>query len=64
MAHYWIVEKQNYHMETKYMTSIRPTRWEWDIKDAMRFTDDTVIDACKWLVLMGESFTLRRFAHV
>mgnify|MGYP007111682536 CR=1 FL=1 len=64
MAHYWRIERQNYHLETKYLAKVRPTRWVWDLEDAMEFSDDTVIDACKWLVLMGVSFTVRQFTRV
>lgn len=64
MAHYWIIERQNCHMESKYMANIRPTRWVWDLEDAMQFDDDSVIKACKWLVVMGVSFTVRQFSHV
>lgn len=64
MAHYWIIERQNYHFETKYMAKIRPQRWVWDLKDAMHFDDDAIIKACKWLVSLGVSFTVRQFTNV
>lgn len=64
MAHYWIIERQNCHMESKYMANIRPTRWVSDLEDAMKFGDGAVIIACKWLISMGVSFTVRQFTHV
>lgn len=64
MAHYWIIERQNYHLETKYLASIRPTRWVWELEEAKRFNDIDVLDACRWLVNLGVSFTIRQFTNV
>lgn len=64
MAYYWRIERQNYHLETKYLASIRPMRWVWDYEDAMEFSDESVIKACKWLVVNGVSFTAKRFTRV
>lgn len=46
------------------MANIRPTRWVSDLEDAMKFGDSAVIIACKWLISMGVSFTVRQFTHV
>lgn len=64
MEYYWRIESQNYHLETKYLDKVRPPVWVWDFKDAKKFSSDTVIDACKWLILNGVSFTVRRFTCV
>ena len=64
MAHYWRIERQNYHHETQYLAKVQPTQWVWDLENAMEFSDDTIIDACEWLVLMGVSFTVRQFTRV
>lgn len=64
MEIYWRIESTNCHCETRYLQSIRPTTWCILPKNAKRFNDTDVIVACRWLVKIGASFTVRQFSHV
>lgn len=64
MAHYWIIESQNCSFETRYLQSFRPTQWCILPKNAKRFNDIDVIDACRWLVKLGVSFSVKLYSCV
>lgn len=64
MAYYWQIESQNCHFETRYLHSVRPTLWGVIPQDAKRFNDIDVIDACRWLVKLGVSFSVKQYTCV
>lgn len=64
MAKFFKIERQDCHHRTQYLVCVRPTHWSLLPEDAIRFNDVTVIYACKWLVGIGESFTVRCFTDV
>lgn len=64
MAQFFKIERQDCHLRTQYLVCARPTRWSCHHEDGILFNDVSVIYACKWLVSIGESFTVRCFTDV
>ncbi len=64
MAQFFKIERQDCHLRTQYLVYVRPIHWSLLPEEAIRFNDVTVLYACKWLVSIGESFTVRCFTDV
>ena len=62
MATFWKITREDQHARTQYLCGVQPTRWSLEDDQAQRFNYDDAVHACRWLLLIGVSFTVRQFS--
>lgn len=57
---YWKIVREDTHGRTQYLQNIRPTHWSLLPEDGIRFDDIGAMYACRCLIKMGVSFSVRQ----
>ena len=62
MVTFWKISRQNPYGHTQFLCGVRPTLWTIEEDHAQRFNDHDAVVACRWLIQIGVSFTIRQFS--
>lgn len=62
MDTFWKISRHDPYGRTQFLCGVRPTLWTMEEDQALRFDDSAAVIACRWLIQIGVSFTIRQFS--